>query len=322
MKPFNSFLAPQLADYVAYRRSLGFSTKPLISHLRAFDQYLAGRKKTPVVLAPSFFLELRAELEVESRSINRILSSVRLFFGYLVRRGHYAANPVKEIPLLPENEIIPFIFSAEQVDQLLLAVCKTIRKDSPYFIKDLAVYMAILLLARCGMRISEPLRLLRQHYRGAEQTLYIEKTKFKKDRLIPVPKAVNAQIQNYLRVRCNVLEDRHNPYLLAGSRYGGLSPDWVRRAVNQAVKSIGIKQPRRIIGRTNFSAPTVHSLRHAFAVNTLLQIKARQGSPQNALPVLAAYMGHSEYKHTVKYLKMVSSHQRQGLLGFVDTQKR
>ena len=123
MKPFNSFLATQLVDYVAYRRSLGFSTNPLDSHLRAFDRYLAKRKKKPAVLEPSFFLEMRAELDMESRSVNRVLSSVRMFFGYLVRRGHYTANPVKEIPLLPENEIIPFIFSAEQVDQLLLAVC-------------------------------------------------------------------------------------------------------------------------------------------------------------------------------------------------------
>jgi integrase/recombinase XerD len=320
MKPFNSFLATQIVDYVAYRRSLGFSTKSLECQLRAFDRYLAKREKNPVVLAPSFFLEMRAELEFESRSVNRVLSSVRLFFGYLVRRGNYTANPVKDIPLLPENEIIPFIFSAEQVDQLLLSVCETIRKDSRNFIKDLAVYTAILLLARCGMRIAEPLRLLRQHYRRSERTLYIEKTKFKKDRLIPVPKAVNTQIQNYLRARGNLLEDRHNPYLLAGSKYGGLSPYRVRSVVNQAVKSIGIDQPRRIIGRTNFSAPTVHSLRHAFAVNTLLQIKDRHGSPQNALPVLAAYMGHSEYKHTVKYLKMVGADQRQGLLDFVSTQ--
>ena len=57
-------------------------------------------------------------------------------------------------------------------------------------------------------------------------------------------------------------------------------------------------------------------------MNTLLQIKARQGSPQNALPVLAAYMGHSEYKHTVKYLKMVGADQRQGLLDFVSSKKR
>ncbi len=322
MKPFNSFLAAQLTDYVAYRKSLGYSTKPLDSHLQTFDQYCAKRKKEPVELPPSFFFEMRADLNMESRSVNRVLSSVRMFFGFLVRCGHYEVNPVKDIPVLPENEIIPFIFSEKQVNQLLLAVGKTIRKNSKYFITDMSVYMAVLLLSRCGMRISEPLRLLRHHYRASERSLYIEKTKFKKDRLIPIPKAVNTQIKNYLNARSNVLDDHHNPYLLAGSRYGGINPDRIRRVVHQAVKTIGIDQPRRVIGRTNFSAPTAHSLRHAFAVNTLLQIKARQGSPQNALPVLAAYMGHRLYKHTVKYLKMIDAGQRQGLLEFVRTQKQ
>ena len=322
MNVFNSFLAKQLADYVAYRRSLGFSTKPLRSYLKTFDRYLAKREKEPGLLRPSFFLELRADLNLEARTVNRVLSTVRMFFGYLVRCGDYATNPVKDIPLLPKNEIIPFIFSDKQVDQLLSTVCKAIRKDSNYFIKDLSVYLAFLLLTRCGMRISEPLRLLRHHYRRSEQTLYIEKTKFKKDRLIPIPKAVDTQIQNYLNVRNKILGDHHNPYLLAGSSYGGLGPDRIRQVFRQAVKIIGLDQPRRVIGHTNFSAPTVHSLRHSFAVNTLLKVKARQGSPHHALPVLATYMGHVEYRYTANYLKMIDADQRQHLLDFVRTRKR
>jgi len=322
MNPFNSFLAKQLADYVVYRQSLGFATKTLCSHLRTFDRYLVKREKVPVLLPPSFFLELRADLNVEARTIDQVLSTVRAFFGYLVRCGDYAINPVKDIPLLPKNEIIPYIFSDKQVDQLLSTVCKAIRSDSNYFIKDLSVYLAFLLLARCGMRISEPLRLLKHHYRRSERTLYIEKTKFKKDRLIPIPKAVDTQIQNYLNVRNNILDDHHNPYLLAGSRYSGLGPNRIRHVFRQAVKTIGLDQPRRVIGHTNFSAPTVHSLRHAFAVNTLLKVKARQGSPHHALPVLAAYMGHVEYRYTANYLKMIDADQRQHLLDFVRTRKR
>jgi integrase/recombinase XerD len=322
MNAFNSFLATRLSDYVAYRQSLGFATKTLCSHLRTFDRYLAKRKKEPVLLTPSFFLELRADLNLEARTIGQVLSTVRALFGYLVRCGDYATNPVKDIPLLPKNEIIPFIFSDKQVDQLLLTVCEAIRKDSNYFIKDLSVYLAFLLLARCGMRISEPLRLLRHHYRRSEQTLYIEKTKFKKDRLIPIPKAVDTHIRNYLNVRNKILGDPHNPYLLAGSSYGGLAPARIRQVFRQAVKTIGLDQPRRVIGHTNFSAPTVHSMRHAFAVNTLLKIKARQGSPHHALPVLATYMGHVEYRYTANYLKMIDADQRQHLLDFVRTRKR
>ena len=322
MNTFNSFLAKQLDDYVAYRQSLGFSIKPFRSYLKTFDRYLAKHEKEPVLLPPAFFLELRTDLNLEARTVNRIISTAKVFFGYLVRCGIYATNPVKDIPLLPKNEIIPFIFSDKQVDQLLSTVCKAIRKDSNYFIKDLSVYVAFVLLARCGLRISEPLRLLKHHYRLSERTLYIEKTKFKKDRLIPVPEAVDTQIQNYLNVCNNILGDRHNPYLLAGSRYSGLNPNRIRHVFRQAVIAIGLDQPRRVIGHTNFSAPTVHSLRHSFAVNTLLRIKARQGSPQHALPVLATYMGHVEYRYTANYLKMIDADQRQHLLDFVRTQKR
>jgi site-specific recombinase XerD len=322
MNAFDSFLSKQLNDYVAYRQSLGFSTKPFRSYLKTFDRYLAQREKEPILLQPSFFLELRSDLDLENRTVNRIISTARMFFGYLVRCGTYTTNPAKDIPLLHKNEIIPFIFTDEQVDQLLLTVCKAIRKDSKYFIKDLSVYLAFVLLARCGMRISEPLRLLKHHYRHSERTLYIEKTKFKKDRLIPIPKTVDTHVRNYLNVRDKIWGDHHNPYLLAGSRYGGLGYERIRQAFRQAVKNIGLDQPRRVIGHTNFSAPTVHSLRHSFAVDTLLRIKARKGSPQHALPVLATYMGHVEYRYTANYLKMIDADQRKHLLDFVRTRKR
>ncbi|MCP4371219.1 MAG: tyrosine-type recombinase/integrase [Deltaproteobacteria bacterium] len=322
MNAFNSFLAKQLDDYVAYRQSLGFSTNPFRAYLKMFDRYLDQRQKEPVLLQPSFFLELRSDLNLEARTVNRVISTARMFFGYLVRCGNYTTNPVKDIPLLPKNEIIPFIFSDEQVDQLLLSVCKAIRKDSRYFIKDLSVYLAFLLLANCGMRISEPLRLLKHHYRQSERTLYIEKTKFKKDRLIPIPKEVDTHVKNYLKVRDKLWGDHHNPYLLAGSKYGGLGYERIRQVFRQSVKTIGLDQPRRVIGHTNFSAPTIHSLRHSFAVNTLLRIKARKASPQHALPVLATYMGHVEYRYTANYLKMIDADQRRHLLDFVQTQKR
>jgi site-specific recombinase XerD len=321
MKPFESFLGQKLEEYVLYRQSLGFSLHPMTSHLRTFDRYLAMRNTEPTVLRPSFFLELRADLKLESRSINRILSTTRMFFRYLVRQDFYTANPVKDIPLLPENEIIPFIFSEKQVDLLLKAVLNSIRKNQRYFLKDLTGHMAILLLARCGMRISEPLKMKVHHYRPKEKTLYIEKTKFKKDRLIPVPISVAVELENYLFVRKVLIGNHQNPFLLAGTQKNGLNDNRVRWVFHQAVKDIGIDQSRQVIGNTNFSAPTGHSLRHSFAVNTLKRVQARGRSPQNALPVLAAYMGHSEYKHTVKYLKMIDAKKRKQFLEFSLEQK-
>ncbi len=322
MKTFNSFLAPLFEQYFVYRENLGYTMKTTVANLKVFDRYVKDKKIEKGLFAPSFFLELRADLKLEARSINRVLSSVRVFFHFLVRNGIYEKNPLQDIPLLPENEIIPFLFSPKQIDQLLKQVCQKISKDKRCYLKDLSQYMAMVLIARCGLRLSEPLRLTRNQYRQDEKTLYIEKTKFKKDRLIPVPMAVATEMENYLAVRDTLLGNYHITHLLIGDHRGRLQKNAVTYTFRKIVKDIGIEQPRRVIGHTNFSSPTVHSLRHSFAVNTLKRIKEQGKSPQNALPVLAVYMGHSEYKHTVKYLKMIDANQRRGLLEFVLTKSR
>jgi integrase/recombinase XerD len=321
MNEFKSFLAPQLEQYVIYRHNLGYAMKASLSHLKTFDRYLKQKQAEEILLPPSFFMQLQADLKIESRSVNRILSSVRVFFNYLVRTGSYQQNPVKDIPYIPENDIMPYIFSPEQVNDLLAAVSNQIRKGSKRrYLKDLSGYMAIVLLARCGLRICEPLRLKLNDYRFEEKTIYIEKTKFKKDRLIPLPQSVAMELENYLAVRRCLLADVDNQYLLANSTGKGLNDNRVRTVFHRVVSDIGLKQTRQIIGNVNISSPTPHSLRHSFAVNTLCGVKKRGKSAQNALPVLAAYMGHSEYKHTIKYLKFIDAYQRLGLVNFLSTQ--
>jgi integrase len=62
--------------------------------------------------------------------------------------------------------------------------------------------------------------------------------------------------------------------------------------------------------------------RHSFAVNTLIAIKERGQSPQNALPVLAAYLGHTKYQFTAVYLRVADARSRQQLVDFSLWQKR
>lgn len=320
MNKFKSFLAPQLQQYVIYRHHLGYSMKASLSHLKTFDRYLKQKQTEHVLLQPSFFIRMQADLKIETRSINRIVSSVRVFFNYLVRTGAYSQNPVKDIPYLPENDIMPYIFAPEQVSRLLSAVSTRIRKTPRHiYLMDLSYYMAIVLLAQCGLRISEPLRLKLKHYRFDEKTIYIEKTKFKKDRLIPLLRSVAVELENYLAVRRALLGNVVNNYLLANYAARGLNGNRVRLVFDQAVSDIGLEQSRQIIGNLNISSPTPHSLRHSFAVNTLKRVSKRGKSAQNALPVLAAYMGHSEYKHTIKYLKFIDAQQRLGLVNFINT---
>ena len=180
--------------------------------------------------------------------------------------------------------------------------------------------LALQLLARCGLRISEPLRLKLKDFRADERTIYIRKTKFRKDRLIPIPVDVARYLSDYLCLRNVFLPaDSQNQYLLVSNPAKELHNQQVRNFFHQAVSEIGLTQTKRVIGNTNISAPTPHSLRHSFAVNTLRRAKERGDSPQNALSVLAVYMGHKKYTYTIYYLKLIDADQRRNLVDFMTT---
>ena len=321
MKPFESFLAPLLKDYLAYRKGLGYARRPCYDHLRLFDRYVRKSGADLSSLDPSFFLHMRSNLAMEATSVNHVLSVSRGFFRFLVRQGIFEKNPLLDIPPLKEEITVPFIFSPEQTDQLLKAVCKKMKRTHASLLIELAMYMAILLMARCGMRISEPLHLLKHHYRTEEGTIYIEKTKFRKDRLIPLPKTVIQEMENYLSLRASFYADDHNPYLLTGKDQNPIPDQQVRFLFHDAVREIGITQPRKKLGNIIFNPPVPHCLRHSFAVNTLKAIKERGDSPQHALPVLAAYLGHATYFNTSVYLKVADASSRKNLYDFSLWQK-
>ena len=283
-------MAAELEEFIAYRQSLGYTVRSYRTYLHVFDQYLITTKADWESFHPAFFLDMRANLKLESRSVNKILVTVRILFQFLMRREYTKDNPLRDIPMLKENTIVPFVFSPQQIDQLLEVVCRRIRKTRNRFITDLSLYLALFLIARCGMRISEPIRMLRQNYHPDEGTIYIEKTKFSKDRLIPLPKEIITQIDNYLSVRESLFRDDQSPYLLFRRNQRPFTDQQVRFLFHKAVKEIGIHESRKVIGNVNFSQPTPHSLRHSFAVNTLIRIKERGQSPQNALPILAAFI--------------------------------
>ncbi len=320
-KSLESFLAPQMEKYLEYRCSLGYSIKAMDS-LRQLDRYLVRKNVTTLkTLTPLFFLQMRTDLAINQNTINKVLYALRGFFQYLIRIEFCQHNPLDGIPRFKENNIIPFIFSDQETEYLVEAAWRQVRREKQaFFLKDMSCCLALQLLARCGLRISEPLRLKLKDFRADERTIYIRETKFRKDRFIPIPVDVAKYLSDYLCFRNTLLPaDNRNPYLLVSSPAEGLHNHQVRNFFHQTVREIGLAQPKRVIGNTNISGPTPHSLRHSFAVNTLKRITERGNSPQNALSVLAVYMGHKKYTYTIYYLKLIDADQRRNLVDFMTT---
>lgn len=314
MKPFNSVIAEQLEAYIAYRRNLGFTDNTLRSMLRPLDRFMEKEAISIHQANPLHFMAFKKSLKIEPRSINAIIIAARGFFDYLIRIQMLEDNPLKDFPLQRENAFVPFIFSPSQTKRMIRAIQRKIRHSPKHFFNDLTVYTAVFLLAQCGMRLSEPIRLKHHHYHKDDGTLYIEKTKFRKDRLIALSYAVIQHLNNYLAVK-EALQNE-SPWLLPAPKGGQLSENRIYAAFHQALDDICLKRKRRVIGNTVFGAPTPHSLRHSFAVNTLKHIRSREEDPQAALPILSAYMGHRKYRYTAVYLKFSDADQRQQFLDF------
>jgi integrase/recombinase XerD len=316
MKPFESTLGPLFEEYISYRASLGYSEKQLRTLLCLFDRYLVDQNAAVGDLTPLFFLDLKKRHHKRQSTFNATLRTVRGFFAYLVRRRIVTENPLLDIESYAPNAFIPFVFSRRQTDALLRSVQGSLRKDDrKVFFRDFSAYTAIMLLARCGMRLKEPLRLRLPDYRADDKTLYIAKTKFSKDRLIPMPMAAARELETYLRVR-SALVTGGNPYLLPGKNGRALNAKNVYRLFEQSVAKIGIEAKRTIIGNTTFGRPTPHCLRHSFAINTLKAVRQRGQCPQNALAILSAYLGHTKYRYTAVYLKVLDAEHRNTLVDF------
>ena len=134
--------------------------------------------------------------------------------------------------------------------------------------------------------------------------------------MTPIPKTAITEIDNYLSVRKQLRPHEQNPYLLAGKHHQPLKKDQLRYRFHQAVKDIGLEQQRKTVGNMTFNPPVPHGLRHSFAINTLKHIIERGDSPQDALHVLAAYLGHVNYRRTAVYLKIADAQSRNNLYDF------
>jgi integrase len=315
-KPFKSEMAAYLEQYLSYRRGIGFTSGSLRTLLRAFDDYLKDHPTRVFDMTPAFFLSYKRNLSGCASTRNQKITAVRLFCDYLVRRELLSDNPVRDIPYDRENGFMPYILSPEETRRFIDRIAADIRREEAWYFKDLTVYTVIRMIAGCGLRISEPTRLTITDYRPDEGSIYIEKTKFNKDRLIPLPGEVKTELDNYLKVRRALLSVDGNPYLFPGNGDRKLGHKGIYDAFHKALDVLGDNMIREVIANMTFGHPTPHSLRHSFAVNTLKKIRDRGGSTQDALPILSAYMGHRKYRYTAVYLKYLDAEHRKNLVNF------
>ena len=279
-----------LQTYVALRRAIGFTMQREARLLQDFVEHLERRgDDAPVVQVAVEWASASAESQHARR-----LSIVRGFLS-MVR----AAEPDVDVPaaglVRTKKRPIPRLLEPDEI----LALMDAARSLGPRgALRPHTVATVIGLLASCGLRASEAIRLDIDDVElgGTPPCLQIQRTKFRKSRLVPLHPTTAAALRTYAEQRRALGYDGLCTAFFVSERGARLNYDVLARTFVHLARQLGLRGP---VGTRGVS---LHKLRHSFAVGRLAAWAQQGVAVRDRLPALAVYLGHVHPNDTYWYL--------------------
>jgi integrase/recombinase XerD len=260
----------------------GLSRNTLESYrrdLRLFSTWLAEDRGKTLLQAQRMdlldYLAYKFQRKARPRSAARLLSSLKRFYGYLLRENRIQADPTLQVdsPKLPRS--LPKILTEEDVDALLAAP----NVETPLGLRDKSMLEA---LYASGLRVSE---LVAMTLAQLSQDMGVVRVvgKGNKERQVPVGEEALAWIRRYM--------DNARPEILAGRRVDALfvtsrGTSMTRQAFWYLIRRYAVRAGIR-------KGVSPHTLRHAFATHLL-----NHGAD---LRVVQMLLGHADISTTQIY---------------------
>jgi integrase/recombinase XerD len=283
-------LSQAVEDYLAVRRSLGFKLTPYGRLLADFVAYLETTGATTVTTAAAVAWAIQPS-DATSRWHAQRLGVVRGFAAHL-----HAFDPTAEVPpagLLARSarRAEPHLYSDAEVATLMAearALLPPLRG---------ATYETLIgLIAVCGLRPGEALRLDCHDIDWTDGLVRIVGTKFGKSRDVPLQPTTVQALSAYGQVRDERWPERRSASFFVssnGTRLAHSHVDWTFRGL---LRRAGITSP------PNRRPPRLNDLRHSFSVKTLIGWYRAGVDVDAHMPLLSTFLGHSNPSHTYWYL--------------------
>ncbi len=257
----------------------GLSDNTLAAYGSDLKQFCLWLKTKPLADSSeadiSNFLSSRYDQGIGARSSARILSSLRRFYGYLLREGKIEFDPTALIEAPYIGRVLPQSLSESDVELLLNAPEVS---DSLGF-RDRTM---LELLYATGLRVSELVGLKFEQLNSLQGCLRIT-GKGNKERLVPIGEEALDWIERYIvESRPILLSGRQCNYLFVTKRAAGMTRQAFWHIIKRYAKKAGIEK-----------AMSPHTLRHAFATHLL-----NHGAD---LRVVQLLLGHSDLSTTQIY---------------------
>jgi integrase len=214
-----------------------------------------------------YFLYLRNEKRVAPNTSNVALNALKFLYVHTLGRPW----PLRDLVRPPIPKKLPVVLSVEEIWRIV----EHVRRP------DYCVCVS--LIAACGLRLLEGVRLQITQIDSARMQLLIRGGKGNKDRAVPLPARTLSLVRAQWRLH-------RNPIWL----FPGTPPEGQRHAVAPIDESGLQKAFRKAVHAAGVSKPaTIHSLRHSWATHLL----------ENGVNVrvVQLWMGHSSPTTTAIY---------------------
>lgn len=212
---------------------------------------------------------------MQSKSINRKISSLKSFFKYYMKRGAIDATPMAKV-ISPKNGRKLPVFVKEEDAVKLISSLAISAEDW----KGLNAKLLISIFYATGMRLSELIQLKEgQIDTGKGQIKVLGKGN--KERVIPVGKEIIQMIMDY-RIQKRKLIEKQDETFLVTEKGRPLYPKYAYILVNQYLGEVSTLEKK-----------SPHILRHSFATHLM-----NNGADLNAVKEL---LGHSSLASTQVY---------------------
>lgn len=244
-----------IESYKGYLLSNEKSENTVYAYVTDVNLYIKFLKSKDMEIYTSDDVSIKAYIQhlledgKSERSINRIVISLRSFYGFLKNSGKISDVPKISYKSSKNNKKLPQILTIEEVDKII----KSIEKNGVKGIRDNAL---LELMYATGMKVSE---LISLDVEDVNLDLSFVKCTDNKhyERLIPIGRSAIRALEEYMLVRDEVAESGVNK-LFVNLNGKGLTRQGIWRIVKEYSHKAGIKKDVNL-----------NTFRHSFAVHML-----------------------------------------------------
>ena len=281
----NSFFKYEIANYLEYLDKIrGLSKNTTLSYKRDLEKFGSFLLKEKI----STYEEINSDTcsrwigdlylnEIDAKSIQRHISSLKGFFSFLIKNNIVINSPMSNIVSPKATKKLPNVLSPEEIEILV--------SFSPKSTQDFRDIAIIELIYSSGLRVSEATNVKLEDFEDNRNFLRVL-GKGSKTRLVPVGHYANDAISAWLEKRNSIHSE--SKYLFLNLRGKKIST----RSVQERIRKISVIQ----------GLPPVnpHMLRHSFATHLL--------ESSGDLRSIQELLGHSSLSTTQIYTKLDYQH--------------